>query len=1034
VLYFQVIVKNLILALTILCFIITSVFGTCPVYAQEIRLPAPGVRVNLSPEFNPPILKGIKVHPDNPFRFDFILDQGDSPSLVKEGDRGSLKQEATKLIKYFLASLTIPEKDLWVNLSPYEKDRIIPQSFGLTEMGRDLLAEDYMLKQITASLIYPEDKIGKKFWKRIYEEAFKKYGTTNIPVDTFNKVWIVPEKAVVYENAKAGTAYVVESKLKVMLEQDYLALFYNVIPAKGRIDRHSQLLAGIQNKNDINALGSQIIRQIVVPQLTKEVNENKNFAQLRQVYNSLILATWYKNKIKDSILAQVYEDKKKVAGIKPLLSICPIASLGGKDVPLRGSAISKRTTNDVEYVYQRYLQAFKKGVYNYIKEEQDPLTQQVIPRKYFSGGMNFFGNLAMTTTSDSAMLPQRMNKAEIVEVNIRPEDRAMIDSVERLLGEVDKIDDQHSRLLKYLNGLRANVRRSGSEEDRYYCELTYRLILYLMTAFPFVLDDELRKIHSGERFSKGQGSEITMPFVSVALLKGDQKIESLLNTIGGTRWEYVVNNLKKVLKIPNVGQSQPRSQAMTALTEDQAMNGGGEEVSRNTLDTDVYGFFRNFGKRSDISRTQIRQRLLSMFRGAGFAIAKEKDWPKFVKSFFGRYTQFKDVYQITAEPEEIQMLMVLMFFIASDNRSDLVEGVVIKLHKEILPAMRALHGNDDERRITSWAYTLPNGPDWLSIPTMVFSEDGNYKMVYQFFIEHASIRALVGRIGLTGLHLRFNYSSKDDAVDLIRLKGSLEKIFDLEKVRLQKDVRTLKGQERTFLQSLSQAVINGLIFDGGKDDILDIIGQNNPTSGPLKKIIRDGVYFLSPEGASRDFLVNFMENYTIENAKKVVGVNSEGLLEPGFEPMELFDLAWGPKNKVKYLPLRRPDSDHYDQIFRGIQTYAGMAEANLINISHTERRNETMITNAVPKSGPGGIDLTPANMNLQVKKEIASSLGNTPRNDTSEGINFHLDPSMLQQLQNAAGFVPVVIKIQPMTDLYAFLGISEKAGISPTAG
>src|SRR5476649_966703 len=94
-------------------------------------------------------------------------------------------------------------------------------------MGRDLLAEDYMLKQITASLIYPEDATGKKFWMRIYEEAYKKFGTTNIPVNTFNKVWIVPEKAVVYENVKVGTAYVVESKLKVMLEQDYLALAKN---------------------------------------------------------------------------------------------------------------------------------------------------------------------------------------------------------------------------------------------------------------------------------------------------------------------------------------------------------------------------------------------------------------------------------------------------------------------------------------------------------------------------------------------------------------------------------------------------------------------------------------------------------------------------------------------------------------------------------------------------------------------------------------------------------------------------------------
>ena len=390
------------IALGLIFAFLANTLGPVPLaQADEFRLPAPGVRVNLSPEFNPPILKGIKVHPDNPFRFDFILDQGDSsnsPSLVQRGGQGELKQEATKLIKYFLASLTIPEKDLWVNLSPYEKDRIIPQSFGLTEMGRDLLAEDYMLKQITASLIYPEGETGKKFWKRIYEEAYKKFGTTNIPVNTFNKVWIVPEKAVVYENAKAGTAYVVEAKLKVMLEQDYLALSHNVIPAK----------AGIQ-KNDINRLGSQIVREtqsstlssekrlgsllaksvlqeIVIPELTKEVNENKNFAQLRQVYNSLILATWYKKKIKDSILARVYDDKNKIQGLV---------------IPAKAGIQNK---NDVEFIYQRYLQAFKKGVYNYIKEDQDPLTQETIPRKYFSGGITDLAmNIAIEEVSIKKM-------------------------------------------------------------------------------------------------------------------------------------------------------------------------------------------------------------------------------------------------------------------------------------------------------------------------------------------------------------------------------------------------------------------------------------------------------------------------------------------------------------------------------------------------------------------------------------------------------------------------------------------------------
>ncbi|MBF0571813.1 MAG: hypothetical protein HQL12_08045 [Candidatus Omnitrophica bacterium] len=358
----------LIRIMTVLAFLV-NVFGPLPTaHADEFRLPAPGAMVHLSLPLEPPILKGIKVHTDNPLRFDFIIDKGDSfskenyPSLA---GGGNLKEEATKLIKYFLASLTIPEKDLWVNLSPYEKDRIIPNSFGFTEMGRDLLAEDYMLKQITASLIYPEDKTGKKFWKRIYEQAAKRFKTTDIPVNTFNKVWIIPEKAVVYENAKAGTAYVVESKLKVMLEQDYLSIQKHDVETPFMASHKDPRGNPLRPSKDINALGSQIVREVVIPELTKEVNENKSFFRLRQIYNSLILATWYKKKIKESILAQVYTDKSKVAGVNI-------------DDP-----------KEVGRIYQKYLRAFKKGVFNYIKEEQDPLTQEVIPRKYFSGGVNY---------------------------------------------------------------------------------------------------------------------------------------------------------------------------------------------------------------------------------------------------------------------------------------------------------------------------------------------------------------------------------------------------------------------------------------------------------------------------------------------------------------------------------------------------------------------------------------------------------------------------------------------------------------------
>ena len=369
--------KKACVFLLLVIFVLTNGMG--PVYAQQVlELPAPGTRLELSPTFAPPLLKGIKVYRNNPFRFDFILDKGGSTETDDQ-----LKTDSNHLIKYFLASLTVPEKDLWFNLSPYEKDRIVPDAFGQTEMGRDLLAQDYILKQITASVIYPEGKVGKEFWAKVYAEAEKRYGTTDIPADAFNKVWIVPERATVYENKDA--AFVVESKLKVMLEEDYLALEKNA-----------------QTKQDAPAtikLGSDIVREVVIPILEKEVNQGRNFASLRQVYHSLILAAWYKRKIKESVLSQAYVDREKTGGID-------IADKQEK-----------------EKIWEQYVEAFKKGAFNFIKEERDPLTDQTIPRKYFSGGTSFNDaamNTALAFTADAAVLTvQKTEKLLRLSVDLR---------------------------------------------------------------------------------------------------------------------------------------------------------------------------------------------------------------------------------------------------------------------------------------------------------------------------------------------------------------------------------------------------------------------------------------------------------------------------------------------------------------------------------------------------------------------------------------------------------------------------------------
>jgi hypothetical protein len=368
--------------MTLVAFLLTSVapsFGSTLLTTgaqSALLLPAPGTMVTPTDAFLPAVLKGMRVYPDQALRFDFIIDTGNE--MFAED---ALKDEATKLVRYFLASLTTPEKDLWVNLSPYEGDRIIPDNFGQTEMGRDLLAQDYILKQITASVIYPEGETGKKFWKDVYAKAYATYGTTDIPIDTFNKVWITPEEATVYVNGQ--TAVIKSSHLKVLLESDYLAMANNPTTTRGHDAPQQDKERGfvspstLPSDSGLNAKASQgnpappnassdiakaVMREVVIPILEKEVNEGKNFAKLRQIYHAMVLATWFKRNLKESLIGRVYTDQNKVKGI---------------DLAEEGSSGK---------IWAQYVEAFKKGVFNYVKEESEEMTGEVIPRKYFSGG------------------------------------------------------------------------------------------------------------------------------------------------------------------------------------------------------------------------------------------------------------------------------------------------------------------------------------------------------------------------------------------------------------------------------------------------------------------------------------------------------------------------------------------------------------------------------------------------------------------------------------------------------------------------
>jgi hypothetical protein len=113
---------------------------------------------------------------------------------------------------------------------------------------------------------------------------------------------------------------------------------------------------------DTQEMSQKIVREVIIPILEKEVNEGENFAPLRQIYSSILLALWYKEKVQGSILSSAYVNRNKVSGV----------DVDDKEVSQK--------------IWQEYAEAFKKGAFNIITEEEDKITGDVMPRKYFAGG------------------------------------------------------------------------------------------------------------------------------------------------------------------------------------------------------------------------------------------------------------------------------------------------------------------------------------------------------------------------------------------------------------------------------------------------------------------------------------------------------------------------------------------------------------------------------------------------------------------------------------------------------------------------
>ena len=1001
--------KKLISGLMVFIFAVGSV-GTS--YAQGLSLgsgawvlPEPGTMVGLSQPFNPPVLKGIKVYTNNLFRFDFILDKGDS----KQPD-SQLKDESNKLIKYFLASLTVPEKDLWVNLSPYEKDRIVPEAFGQTEMGRDLLAEDYMLKQITASVIYPEGELGKKFWKEIYAKAQQKYGTTDIPVDSFNKVWIIPEKAVVYENIKAATAYVTEAKLKVMLESDYLAL--NKDAQAQRKDKPSET----------QELGKQIVREVVIPALEKEVNTGANFAQLRQIYHSMILAAWYKKKTKESLLSQAYVDRNKVAGVNI-------------DDP-----------QEAEKIWGQYVKAFKKGAFSYIKEEQDALTKETMPRKYFSGGCNLFVEAAMETNPlDNVVLPAAGDNSAIVQVRTDVPGADAANDVED--GPRFTPIPSNGKILAFgTSSTRGIVEREHSYPSILEGMIGQKVINAGVPA------ERIRNV--GDRDETKEDGITRLPRLleehkpSLLILWHGRNdlIDKRANITRLDRQVAVEQDLKQMIKAAREHHCQVLLLGTANHLGEKDDLPVFEKVARDTgtpylkniedgiLNNPEFLFDRMHA--DSYGNLMIAKRIAEYLWQKGalnsnpdFSIEVPKSQKVVIQKFYPPVSEGNHEQRL--EPNGMVYFDV---GIGEEGIRPADIQVQIKLRywdtgwsKEIVPAKMI---NDWHLGWYRFKAQIPKGANMYVIKVSydgkaVNDPDKHWIWRESISVEHEMGQHLFQKLQPGKLILAFGSSSTAGFSNapgfaypdqLQNRIGTTYRVvnhgFSGERINSESayasDSPGGLARWKKILNSYSPEVLKGsvAIIWHGRNDFFD-----NRESVDVGKALKEMVIDAQNKG---------MQPLIIGVARHD-GVKDEDIYETVAHDTGAFYLP-GIMQEIWGIPqFMMPDNVHTNMegnsriaeiIGQFLKDHGAVEHA--MSVQRKSNQNGALNTNVVDNNSKGGIDLTPERMGL---KTTGSG---------GDGIRFNIDSAQLERLQNAPGLTPVIINIQPMTDLRLFLGLKEE--------
>lgn len=286
----------------------------------------------------PPFVVGIVYSADNPIAPGFNL-YSDQHTKLNDQEMMELQGRLGRYLNTFLA---IEAKYHYVDLSPTKEYAGLPSPLRITEAGRDLLASDLQLKRVTSQLLHPSGSIGASFWHEVKSQGLLE----NPYLEKVVRLWVTPSKACLDEknvDERTIRADITGFSLKVECENEFIG---------------KRKVATITEEKILS-----IFRDIVLPEVQKQVSAGYAFGLLRQIFSIVIISHWFREKLKKINIGFIDSnntDPYRVAGID----------------------------REIKEIHAQYLSLYNNGDWRYLRKDVDSSSLSASNELIIVGGIS----------------------------------------------------------------------------------------------------------------------------------------------------------------------------------------------------------------------------------------------------------------------------------------------------------------------------------------------------------------------------------------------------------------------------------------------------------------------------------------------------------------------------------------------------------------------------------------------------------------------------------------------------------------------